>query len=79
MAVGNFSEVNLEGRNKGEERKLISLDIDKDAGVLNIANQLFPKADQLKKAIKRTDLLLKFENILSEMISIFYWNSLIEI
>lgn len=33
----------------------------------------------MKKAVKRTDLLLKFENILSEMLSIFYWNSLLEL
>ena len=32
---------------------------------MNIANQLFPKAESLKKGLKRLDILLKFEEIVN--------------
>ena len=47
-------------------------------GVLNIANELFPKAEALKKGVKRFDNLLKFESIMSNFISIFFWSSFLE-
>ena len=46
---------------------------------MNIANQLFPKAESLKKGLKRIDLLLKFEEIVSQMTSIFFWCSIFDI
>ena len=48
-------------------------------GLVGIANQLFPKADHLKKTIKRIDTLITFEEIINTMISIFFWVSILEL
>ena len=58
---------------------MISVDLDKGIGVMNIANQLFPKAESLKKGMMRLNNLLSFEDVLSQLTNIFYWCSIFDI